>query len=129
MASMIATKRDETGKDAAIRKYAKTSRNDKDPDKKMKPSEFYNSPQNLNLDDYPRIVELNNMADNTAQLQSSVKSDQPLFQASPNVVFFEDYAPFSIHEKRLYFRNNDSVITLLRGELYDAFSESNLMLR
>jgi hypothetical protein len=48
-----------------------------------------------------------------------VKSDQPLFQASPNVVFFEDYAPFSIHEKRLYFRNNDSVITLLRGELYD----------
>ena len=65
------------------------------------------------------------MADNTAQLQSSVKSDQPLFQASPNVVFFEDYAPFSIHEKRLYFRNNDSVISLLLGNLYNANLELN----
>ena len=125
MASMIATKRDETAKDAAIRKYAKTSRNDNDPDKKMKPSEFYNSPQNLNLDDYPRIVELNNMADNTSQLQSSVKPDQPLFQAFPNVVFFEDYAPFSVHEKRLYFRNNDSVIALVFENFRDDNCPSN----
>ena len=103
------TKREETAKDAVFRKYAKASRNDIDPEKKLKPSEFYKSAQNLNIDEYPRIVEYNNMSDNTAQLNSTVRTDQPLFQSSPKVVVFEDYAPFSVQEKKLFFRNNDSV--------------------
>ena len=109
------TKREDTAKDAVFRKYAKTSRNDIDPEKKLKPSEFYRTAQNLNIDEYPRIVEYNNMSDNTAQLHSTVRTDQPLFQSSPDVVVFEDYAPFSVQEKKLYFRNNDSVSHLMSG--------------
>lgn len=65
-------------------------------------------------DDYPMIIEFNNMQDNTTQVHSTVDNDEPLFQPSPKVVVFEDYAPFAIHEKKLFFRNNDSVsFTLL----------------
>ena len=75
----------------------------------MKPSEFYGTSPNLDLDDYPKIVELNIMADSTAQLQCSVAASKPLFQSSLRALVFEDYAPFSVHEKKLFFRNNDSV--------------------
>jgi len=60
-------------------------------------------------DDYPMIIEFNNMQDNTTQVHSTVDNDEPLFQPSPKVLVFEDYAPFAVHEKKLYFRNNDSV--------------------
>ena len=35
--------------------------------------------------------------------------DQPLFQPYPLELAFDDYKPFGIHTKTLYFRNNDSV--------------------
>ena len=123
------TRREETAKDAVFRKYAKTSRNDIDPEKKLKPSEFYRSAQNLNIDEYPRIVEHNNMSDNTAQLNSTVRTDQPLFQSSPKVVVFEDYAPFSVQEKKLFFRNNDSVsMYMSRTSSIDTLAVMNLFL-
>ena len=42
-----------------------------------------------------------------------------MFQPSPKIVVFDDYAPFAVHEKKLFFRNNDSVarrIKLLQPE-------------
>ena len=105
----MTTKREELAKDPLFRKYAKTARNDVDPDKKLRPSEFFKAPTNFFFDESSRIIELNNMADNTADIRSSVDTDQPLFQVSPKVVVFDDYAPFSVLEKKLYFRNNDSV--------------------
>lgn len=54
-----------------------------------------------------------------AQTHSLVDIDQPLFQPSPKIVVFEDYAPFAVHEKKLFFRNNDGVarrIKLLQPE-------------
>ena len=105
----MTSRRDQTNKAAVIRKYNRTSRDDIDPLKKMRPSEFYGTPPNLNLDDYPKIIELNIMSESTAQLQSSVVASKPLFQSSSKAIVFEDYAPFSVHEKKLFFRNNDSV--------------------
>jgi hypothetical protein len=105
----MTSRRDQPYKAPDIRKYNRTSRNVIDPLRKMKPSEFYETPPSLNLDDYPKIVELNIMSDSTAQLQSSVVASKPLFQSSLKAVVFEDYAPFSEHEKKLFFRNNDSV--------------------
>ena len=54
-----------------------------------------------------------------AQIHSLVDIDVPLFQPSPKIVVFEDYAPFAVHEKKLFFRNNDGVarrIKLLQPE-------------
>jgi len=59
------------------------------------------------------IVEFVNMMDNTSQIHSTVDIDQPLFQPSPNVVVFEDYAAFTQHEKKLFFRNNDAVFFIV----------------
>lgn len=105
----MTSRRDQTNKAPDIRKYNRTSRYVIDPSRKMKPSEFYETPPSLNLDDYPKIVELNIISDSTAQLQSSVVASKPLFQSSLKAVVFEDYAPFTEHEKKLFFRNNDSV--------------------
>lgn len=105
----MTSRRDQTNKAPNIRKYNRTSRNVIDPLRKMKPSEFYETPPSLNLDDYPKIVELNIIPESTAQLQSSVVASKPLFQSSLKAVVFENYAPFSEHEKKLFFRNNDSV--------------------
>ena len=96
-------------KNALYKKYAKTIRYDVDPNRKLRPSEFNKTTAHFNVEEYPKIVELNNMADNTAQVNSTVDMDQPLFQPSPKVIIFDDYAPFTIHEQKLYFRNNDKV--------------------
>ena len=92
------------------KKYAKsTNLSWLDPSSKLKPSDLSKPSLDVVADDYPMIVEFNNMQDNTSQIHSTVDIDQPLFQPSPNVVVFEDYATFAVHEKKLYFRNNDSV--------------------
>jgi hypothetical protein len=72
--STIGSKREATelSKSTLFRKYAKTTRADIDPYKKLKPSEFKRSDHYFNLDEYPKIIELNNMADNTAQVHSTV---------------------------------------------------------
>jgi hypothetical protein len=72
--STIGSKREATelSKSTLFRKYAKTARTDIDPYKKLKPSEFKYSEHYFNLDEYPKIIELNNMADNTAQVHSTV---------------------------------------------------------
>ena len=105
----MGTKREDPNKDPLFRKYAKIARNDFDPEKKMKPSEFFKAAPNFFLEGYPKIIELMNMADNTAEVKSTVDTDQPLFQASPKVLIFDNYAPFSVVERKLFFRNNDSV--------------------
>ena len=105
----MGSKREEIMKGSLYRKYTKTARNELDPERKLKPSEFFTTLPNLNVDGYPKIVELNNIADSTADIRSTVDTDQPLFQTSPKVVIFDSYDPFSVVEKKLFFRNNDSV--------------------
>jgi hypothetical protein len=97
------------------KKYAKSMRHEIDPNRKLRPSEFNREPAHFNVDEYPKIIELNNMADNTAQVNSTVDMDQPLFQPSPKVVIFDEYTPFSVHEQKLFFRNNDSVSLRTEG--------------
>ena len=97
------------GKGALYKKYSKSVRLDADPNRKMRPSEFNTSAAHFNAAEYPKIVELNNMADNTQNVNSNVDMDQPLFQPSPKVVIFDNYAPYSIQEQKLFFRNNDTV--------------------
>ena len=82
-----------------------------DPTTKLKPSDLSQSIVNVSGDDYPMIVEFVNILDNTAQIHSTVEIDQPLFTPAPNVVVFENFAAFTFHEKKLFFRNSDSVIT------------------
>jgi hydrocephalus-inducing protein len=97
-----------TKKDTGFKKYSKSSAQDWiDPSAKLKPSDLSKSALDIIVDDYPMILEFNNIKDNTFQIHSNVDIDQPLFQPSPKVVIFEDYAPFAVHEKKLYFRNND----------------------
>ena len=101
--------RKETGNASHFRKYSKSSRSGVEINRHMKPSEFNKSLNQFDADEYPKIIEFNNIADHTSQVHSTVDVDQPLFQPSPKIVIFENYAPFSIHEKKLFFRNNDSV--------------------
>ena len=70
---------------------------------KLRPSELSRASM-INPDIYPMIIE-----PDTKALSTVGGSGAPLFQASPTVIIFQDYAPFAEHEKRLYFRNNDFV--------------------
>ena len=94
---------------AIYKKYDKITNYSRDPSAKLKPSDMAKSSLNIAGEDYPMIIEFVNMLENTSQIHSSVDIDQPLFEPAPNIVIFEDYAPFAIHEKKLYFRNRDSV--------------------
>lgn len=97
-------------KSTTFKKYSKTTASTWiDPSSKLKPSDLSKPAVDIVADDYPMIIEFNNIRDNTFQIHSAVDMDQPLFQPSPKVVVFEDYAPFAVHEKKLFFRNNDSV--------------------
>lgn len=80
-----------------------------DPSSRLKPSDLSKPALDVVADDYPMIIEFNNIKDNTSQIHSIVDIDQPLFQPSPKIILFEDYTPFAIQEKKLFFRNNDSV--------------------
>ena len=103
-------------------KYQKNKTSWVNPNTKLKPSELMNQTLlEIVAEDYPLIVELISMNDNTSQLHSSVDIDEPLFRPSPTVLVFEDYAPFAVHEKKLFFRNSDKVrdyqcIILIRKE-------------
>ena len=93
-----------------FKKYAhKGVQNWLDPSIKLKPSDLEKPSLNVSADDYPMIVEFNNLQDNSSQVRCTVDIDEPLFQPAPKVVIFKDYAPFATHEKKLFFRNNDSV--------------------
>ena len=92
------------------KKYAGTGVQDwLDPSTKLKPSDLEKPSLDVSAEDYPLIIEFNNLKDNSSQVHSTVSIDTPLFQPAPKVVIFEDYAPFATHEKKLFFRNNDSV--------------------
>ena len=73
------------------------------------PSDLSKPVLDIVVDDYPMITEFYNLQENTAQIFSQVPVDAPLFQPSPKVVVYENYAPFATHEYKLYFRNNDGV--------------------
>jgi hypothetical protein len=91
-------------------KYANTvSQSWLDPSSKLKPSDLVKPSIDVSADDYPMIIEFNNMPDNTSQVHSTVDIDQPLFQPSPKIVLFEEYGPFTTVEKKIFFRNKDSV--------------------
>jgi hypothetical protein len=91
-------------------KYADTvSQSWLDPAAKLKPSDLVKPSINVAAEDYPMIIEFNNMPDNTSYVHSVVDIDQPLFQPSPKIVVFEQYGPFTLVEKKIYFRNKDSV--------------------
>jgi len=86
------------------KKYAKSfPQNWSDPITKLKPSDLSKPSVNLVADDYPMIIEFNNMQDNTSQIHSTVDIDKPLFQPSPKIVLIEDYEPFIAIEKKLFF--------------------------
>eukprot|EP00606_Chrysophyceae_sp_TOSAG23-5_P000584 GSChrysophyteH2.ASY1.ANO1.693.1 assembled CDS len=87
----------------------KATQNWLDPSAKLKPSDLEKPSLNVSADDYPLIIEFCNLQDNSSQIHSTVEIDRPLFKPAPKVVIFEDYAPFATHEKKLFFRNNDSV--------------------
>jgi hypothetical protein len=92
------------------KKYAKSfPQTWTDPITKLKPSDLTKPSLNLVADDYPMIIEFNNMQDNTSQVHSTVDIDKPLFQPSPKILLIEEYEPFTAIEKKIYFRNNDSV--------------------
>lgn len=91
-------------------KYQKRATSWANPSMKLKPSELMNQTLlEVVAEDYPLIVDFINMKDNTSQVHSVVDIDEPLFQPSLSVIIFEDYAPFAIHEKKLFFRNSDKV--------------------
>ena len=91
-------------------KYANTvSQNWIDPNAKLKPSDLVKPSIDVLPDDYPMIIEFNKMADNPSYVPSVVDIDQPLFQPAPKIVVFEEYGPFTIVEKKIYFRNKDAV--------------------
>eukprot|EP00605_Chrysophyceae_sp_TOSAG23-4_P000636 GSChrysophyteH1.ASY1.ANO1.717.1 assembled CDS len=90
----------------------KATQNWLDPSAKLKPSDLEKPSLNVSADDYPLIIEFCNLQDNSSQIHSTVEIDRPLFKPAPKVVIFEDYAPFATHEKKLFFRNNDSVARL-----------------
>lgn len=100
-------------------KYANTvSQNWLDPLAKLKPSDLVKPSIDVSIDDYPMIIEFNNMSDNTSNVHSTVDIDQPLFQPAPKIVVFEEYKPFTVIEKKLYFRNKDSVSDCVNFENY-----------
>ena len=92
------------------KKYAKSlPQNWLNPSTKLKPSDFSKPSIDVVADDYPMIIEFNNMQDNTSQVHSTVDINQPLFQPSPKIVVFDNYAPFVPIERKIFFRNNDAV--------------------
>lgn len=96
-------------------KYAKSSpQNWLNPSSKLKPSDFSKPSIDVNAEDYPMIIEFNNMQDNTSQVHSTVEINQPLFQPSPKIVVYDNYAPFVPVDRKIFFRNNDSVSALLQ---------------
>lgn len=103
-------KKTASGTTPSYMKYQKRATSWANPSMKLKPSELMNQTLlEVVAEDYPLIVEFTNMKDNTSQLHSVVDIDEPLFQPSPSVMIFEDYAPFAVHEKKLFFRNSDKV--------------------
>jgi len=104
------SKKPGTGVVPVYKKYTgNTAQNWLDPSAKLKPSDLEKPSLNVSADDYPLIIEFCNLQDNSNQIHTTVEIEQPLFQPAPKVVIFEDYAPFATHEKKLFFRNNDSV--------------------
>lgn len=79
---------------------------------RLKPSDLVKPSIDVAAEDYPMIIQFNNMLDNTSQIHSSVDVDLPLFQPNPKIVVFEEYKPFTIIHRKIYFRNKDSVIYL-----------------
>ena len=57
----------------------------------------------------PKIIEFFNMEDNTAQTESIVNIDVPLFQPFPAQVLIKEYDAFGVVEQQIFFRNNDNV--------------------
>ena len=55
----------------------------------------------------PEIIELLNMADNSAQKRSKVPVGLPLFQPSMSVVSFRNFKAFKKCRQTLYLRNSD----------------------
>ena len=105
-----ATKKASTGQVPVYKKYTgNAEQNWLDPSAKLKPSDLEKPSLNVSADDYPLIIEFCNLQDNSAQVHTTVEIEKPLFQPAPKIVIFEDYAPFATHEKKLFFRNNDSV--------------------
>ena len=88
-------------------KYAKTAATSSST--KLKPSDLSKPSLDVNPDEYPLITQFNNIMDNAVHSHSTVDIDQPLFQPSPKIVVLEDYQPFAIVKKKLFFRNVDSV--------------------
>lgn len=115
-----------TSASTSFRDRNSTSKVLMDPSAKLLPSEFLTqSLVDCVVEDYPMIIEFMNIQDNSAEVHCSYDIDKPLFNPSPNIIVYEDYAPFAVHEKKLYFRNNDKVLSIVHP-LYIAIIFFNL---
>jgi hypothetical protein len=91
-------------------KYAKTAATSwLDPSTKLKPSDLSKPSLDVNPEDYPLITQFNNIMDNSVHAHCTVDIDQPLLQPSPKIVVVEDYEPFTLLKKKVFFRNVDAV--------------------
>jgi hypothetical protein len=92
------------------KKYAQTAEHNwLDPSFKLKPSDMSKPSLDVNPEDFPLIIEFNNVMDNTNHVHSTVDIDEPVFQPAPKIIVFEEYQPFTTITKKLFFRNNDAV--------------------
>lgn len=95
-------------------KYARTATQSwLDPSTKLRPSDLVKPSLDINPEDYPLIVEFNNVLDHTSQFHSDVDLDQPIFQPAPRIIVFEDYKPYSTIQRKIFFRNKDTVRSVL----------------
>ena len=56
----------------------------------------------------PRIIEFFNLADTTAATTSAVDINVPLFQPFPAQLVIDEYEPFGVVTRDVFFRNNDN---------------------
>lgn len=63
----------------------------------------------INQRSAPQIVELLDIAEYTHHIESIVPVGEPIFQAYPPEVAFQEFEPFEIYSMDVTFRNNDSV--------------------
>ena len=62
----------------------------------------------------PRIIEFLDLAEFSHNKQSTVDTNEPLFQPYPSEIVFQKYKPYEVYEIPLVLRNNDQVARNVR---------------
>ena len=59
--------------------------------------------------DNKTLIDLIDMAQHTCQISSTVPVGEPIFQAYPQIIKFNNFKAYTTIPQQIYFRNNDSV--------------------